>query len=100
MRNSPLHFVRRHGLDRVLIPASTDTYCPVIAAAWGRETQIIDLEWNGGTLSLTATSASALASLRKLTYDPWFHALRVGDIRTQKDGSELFTVEGGLSIDS
>ena len=49
---------------------------------------------------MTATSASALASLRKLTYDPWFHALRVGDIRTQKDGSELFTVEGGLSIDS
>lgn len=71
-----------------------------LAEAWGHDTRIIDLEWTQEKLTLTATSPSALASLRRLTADPWFRAIRVDDIRTQKDGSDIFTIEGGLSIDS
>jgi hypothetical protein len=71
-----------------------------LAAAWGSDTRIIDMEWAQGKLVLTATSSSALTSVRKLTADPWFHTLRVDDIKTQKDGSEVFTLEGGLSLDS
>jgi hypothetical protein len=71
-----------------------------LSRAWGSETRIVDLEWAQGKLTLTASSLSALASLRKLGADPWFRDIRIGDIRTQKDGSELFTIEGGLSIDS
>lgn len=70
-----------------------------LSAAWGQTTKILDLEWNQGKLTLTAESSSALASLKKLTADPWFKNIKVADIRTQKDGDESFSVEGGLSLD-
>ena len=70
-----------------------------LAKAWGNDTRIVNLEWVQGKLTLSAVSASALTSLRKLTSDPWFRNIRVGDIRTQKDGSEVFVVEGNLSIE-
>jgi len=70
-----------------------------LAAAWGTGTDITDLEWQDGKLVLTADSASALTSLRKLIADPWFHDIRVDTIQLQKDGREVFTVEGSLSID-
>jgi hypothetical protein len=71
-----------------------------LATVWGDGTRIVDLEWAEGKLSLTARSHSALDSLRQLTADPWFHGIRIGDIKTQKDGSEEFTIEGGLNLDS
>ena len=70
-----------------------------LAKVWGSETQILDLEWLQGKLVLTARSPSALASLKKLIADPWFHDLRVDDIQLQKDGHEVFTVDGSLAID-
>jgi len=70
-----------------------------LAKAWGNDTRIVNLEWVQGKLTLSAVSASALTSLQKLTSDPWFRSIRIGDIRTQKDGSEIFVVEGSLSID-
>ena len=70
-----------------------------LARAWGSDTRILDLEWNQGKLVLTAKSVSALASLRKLTADPWFHDLRVDDIQLQKDGQEQFTVDGSPALD-
>jgi hypothetical protein len=70
-----------------------------LSAAWGSETRIIDFEWSQDKLRLTATSRSALASMQKLSSDPWFRNIRIGEIRNQKDGSEQFTIEGGLSID-
>jgi hypothetical protein len=71
-----------------------------LAADWGEGTRIVDLEWTEGKLSITALSASALESLRKLMGDPWFHGIKIGGIKTQKDGSEEFTIEGGLNLDS
>jgi hypothetical protein len=70
-----------------------------LSKAWGSETRIIDFEWSQEKLRLTADSRSALASMRSLSADPWFRGIRIGEIRTQKDGSEQFTIEGGLSID-
>lgn len=70
-----------------------------LSTAWGPGTKILDLEWTQGKLTLTAESSSALASLKKLTADPWFKNLKVADIRTQKDGKEAFSVEGELSFD-
>jgi hypothetical protein len=70
-----------------------------LARIWGDETRIVELEWSHGKIALTAVCPSALASLRKLTADPWFRNMRVDDIRTQKDGTELFTVEGNLVLD-
>jgi len=70
-----------------------------LARDWGADTHIVELEWSQGKVSITAECPSALASLRKLTADPWFRSLRVDDIRTQKDGGELFTVEGALALD-
>jgi len=70
-----------------------------LSSVWGETTKIVDLEWSQGKLTLTAESPSALASLKKLTADPWFKNIKVGDIRTQKDGKETFSVEGGLSFD-
>jgi len=70
-----------------------------LANVWGDQTKILDLEWTQGKLTLTAESSSALTSLRNLTSDPWFHNIRVDDIRTQKNGREVFTVEGGLVLD-
>ncbi len=70
-----------------------------LSTVWEDGTKILDLEWNQGKIVLTAESSSALASLRKLTSDPWFHNVRVDDIRTQKSGLEVFSVEGGLSLD-
>jgi hypothetical protein len=70
-----------------------------LAKAWGSDTRIVQLEWSQGKLALTAECPSALSSLRKLTADPWFRNIRVDDIRTQKDGSELFIVEGSLAFD-
>ncbi len=70
-----------------------------LAAVWGDQTKILDLEWSQNKLTLTAESPSALLSLRKLTADPWFKNIKVNDIRTQKNGREAFTIEGGLSLD-
>jgi len=70
-----------------------------LAKVWGNETRITNLDWVQGKLTLTAVSPSALTSLRRLTSDPWFRNIRVDDIRTQKDGTEMFIVEGALSID-
>ena len=68
-----------------------------LARDWGDEVKIIDFEWADGQLTLIAASPSALDSLKKLTADPWFRALRILDIQTRKDGTEEFTVKGGLS---
>ena len=70
-----------------------------LSRVWGNQTRIIDLEWAQGKLTLTAVSPAALLSLQKLTSDPWFRNMHVDDIRTQKDGTEVFTAEGALSID-
>ncbi|HTO23139.1 MAG TPA: hypothetical protein VMQ10_11740, partial [Spirochaetia bacterium] len=70
-----------------------------LSRAWGVDTRIVDLEWKQGKLTLVATSASGLASVRQLTADPWFQGLRVDEIRTQKDGTEILTVEGAPRID-
>ncbi len=70
-----------------------------IAHAWGASTRIVDLEWSQGKLSITAASPSGLVSVRQLTQDPWFRNIRVDEIRTQKDGSEVFTIEGVLQLD-
>jgi hypothetical protein len=70
-----------------------------LSKAWGDEARIIDLEWSLGKLSLTAVGRSALGSIGNLRSDPWFRDIRVVEIRMRKDGSEEFTIEGGLSID-
>lgn len=71
-----------------------------LAADWGSGTRVIDLEWTESKLSMTAVSPSALGSIQRLTADRWFKAIKVVDIKTQKDGSEEFTIEGGLNFDS
>jgi hypothetical protein len=70
-----------------------------LAKDWKEETRIVDLEWVEGKLRLTAVSRSSLDSLRQLTADPWFRAIKIGAMKARKDGNEEFTIEGGLSLD-
>ena len=70
-----------------------------LASDWGSGARIVDLQWSQGKLTVTAESPSALSSLERLSGDPWFKDLRIDDIRPNKEGGELFTVEGGTSDD-
>ena len=72
-----------------------------LSKVWENDgTKILELSWSQNKLTITAESPSALASLRHLTEDPWFKSLKIDDIRTPLGSSEIFTVEGDLSIDS
>jgi|GEM_PF-2278267 len=71
-----------------------------LAKVWPKgETIIQSLEWKASKLTLVAQSNSALTSLKQMDEDPWFRRVSVIEIRTQKDGSELFTIEGDVSRD-
>jgi hypothetical protein len=70
-----------------------------LAAAWGTNTRIVVFQWAQGKMSLTARSPSALESMKRLAADPQFKEIRIGNIRTLKDGGEEFTVEGEVSLD-
>ncbi|NNM66879.1 MAG: hypothetical protein HKM06_02580 [Spirochaetales bacterium] len=72
-----------------------------LSKVWKNDgTKILELSWSQNKLTITAESPSALTSLRHLTEDPWFKDLKIDDIRTPLGSSEIFTVEGDLSIDS